>query len=238
MSNTLSDGGFESGTLTCWHPGGIFPPVISTQQVHSGSFAAQLGANGIPVPNGDSSLYQTIAIPSNGDNPALSFWYWPSTSATIENEWQEAQIRDSNGNLLAQIFKLASNTQTWTQVTYDLTPYQGRTIQIYFNAHEDGYSGLTYMYLDDVSITSGGTPQALQFVAVTPCRLVDTRSQSWRRSDSGRHFPQLPHTPRGRLQHSVHRSSVLAECLCGPVRPPGISHHMAHRSEPNLWSPP
>src|ERR1022692_3572059 len=61
---------------------------------------------------------------------------------------------------------------------HDLTPYTGRTIQVYFNSHEDGYSGLTYMYLDDVLITSGGGgPQALQFVAVTPCRLVDTRPQ-------------------------------------------------------------
>src|ERR1017187_9999067 len=35
------------------------------------------------------------------------------------------------------------------------------------------------MYLDDVLITTGdgGGPQALQFVAVTPCRLVDTRPQ-------------------------------------------------------------
>jgi hypothetical protein len=131
------------------------------------------------VPNGDSSLYQAVTIPSNGDNLALSFWYWPSTSGAIENQWQEAQVRDSTGNKLAQIFKLASNTQTWTQVTYDLTPYTGRTIQVYFNSHEDGYSGLTYMYLDDVLITTGdgGGPQALQFVAVTPCRLVDTRPQ-------------------------------------------------------------
>ncbi len=177
LVNTLSDGSFESGTLTCWHPGGIFPPLISTQQVHSGSFAAQLGATGSPVPNGDSSLYQAVTIP-NGDNPAVSFWYWPSTSGTIENEWQEVQVRDSNGNKLAQIFKLASNTQTWTQVTYDLTPYQGQTIQIYFNSHADGYTGLTYMYVDDVSITSGGSSQPLQFVAVTPCRLVDTRSHA------------------------------------------------------------
>jgi hypothetical protein len=177
VPNSLSDGGFESGTLTCWRPGGIFPSVISTQQVHNGSFAAQLGATGSPVPNGDSSLYQTVTIPSNGDNLALSFWYWPSTSAAIENQWQEAQVRDSNGNKLAQIFKLGSNTQTWTQVTYDLTPYTGRTIQVYFNSHEDGYSGLTYLYLDDVLITGGGGSQALQFVAVTPCRLVDTRPQ-------------------------------------------------------------
>jgi hypothetical protein len=107
----------------------------------------------------------------------LTFWYWPSTSSTIQNEWQEAQVRDSNGNKLTQIFKLASNSQTWTQVTVDLTPFIGQTIEIYFNAHEDGYSGLTYMYLDDVSLTSGGSAQPLQFVAVTPCRVVDTRQR-------------------------------------------------------------
>ena len=177
VPNTLSDGGFESGTLTCWQAGGIFSPVISTQQAHGGSFATQLGATGSPEPNGDSSLYQTVTIPSNADNPVLSFWYWPWTADTIDYDWQEAQIRDSNGNKLAQIFKLASNNQTWIPVTYDLTPYRGQTIQIYFNSHEDGYGDLTYMYVDDVSITSGGSSQALQFVTVTPCRLVDTRPQ-------------------------------------------------------------
>ena len=83
--------------------------------------------------------------------------------------------------MLAQIFKVASNTQTWTQVTFDLTPYKGQTIQIYFNAHDDGYGDLTYMYLDDVSITKRGATHALQLVPVTPCRLVDTRPTAWRR---------------------------------------------------------
>jgi hypothetical protein len=175
IPNILSDGGFESGTLTCWQSGGAFLPVISTQQAHGGSFAAQLGATGTPEPNGDSWLYQTVAIPTNADSPTLSFWYWPWTADVVTYDWQEAQIRDTHGNMLAQIFKLASNTQTWTKVTYDLTPYKGQTIQIYFNAHEDGAGDLTYMYLDDVSITTGGASQALQFVPVAPCRLVDTR---------------------------------------------------------------
>jgi bacillopeptidase F (M6 metalloprotease family) len=47
---------------------------------------------------------------------------------------------------------LSSNTQVWTHVTYDLTTYQGPTIRLYFNDHQDGYGDLTYMYLDDVSV--------------------------------------------------------------------------------------
>jgi bacillopeptidase F (M6 metalloprotease family) len=54
---------------------------------------------------------------------------------------------------LAQIMKVCSNAQAWTQVTYDLTSYKGQTIRIYFNDHQDGYGDLTYMYVDDVSVT-------------------------------------------------------------------------------------
>ncbi|MGC2112799.1 MAG: choice-of-anchor D domain-containing protein [Candidatus Korobacteraceae bacterium] len=175
VHNSLSDGGFESGTLNCWTLGGVLLPSISTWQAHGGSFSALLGATGLPEPNGDSSLYQTITVPSSAVSPALTFWYWPWTSDTIQYDWQEAQIRNSSGTMLAQIFKAASNAQTWTQVTYDLTPYRGQTIQIYFNVHEDGFDDQTYMYLDDVAITNGSSPP-LQFVPVSPCRIADTRT--------------------------------------------------------------
>ena len=41
-----------------------------------------------------------------------------------------------------------------------------------------------------------------------------------RRPDSGRHLPNLPHSARGWLQHSINRSSVLAQCL-------GCAHNQA-----------
>ncbi len=43
--------------------------------------------------------------------------------------------------------KVASNSHVWTQKTFDLTPYKGQTIRLYFNVHQDGYGDLTYMYL-------------------------------------------------------------------------------------------
>ncbi len=176
ISNTLSNPGFESGTLDCWTSGGALTPDISTQQSHSGSFSAELGAVGLPQPNGDSWLYQTITVPTSLQNPTLTFWFWPSSEDSIGYDWQEAQIRDGSGNKLAQVLKVASNTQTWTYSTFDLTPYKGQTVQLYFNVHEDGdtYGYLTSMYLDDVAIVDGSS--SLRFVPVTPCRVVDTRN--------------------------------------------------------------
>jgi uncharacterized membrane protein len=149
----IQNGGFETGTLANWITGGVYSPFVETVQKHSGSNSAQLSASSGAEPNGDSSLYQTITIPSTATKATLTFWYWPSTTDTITYDWQEAQVQNTSGATLAQIMKVCSNAQVWTQVTYDLTSYKGQTIRVYFNDHGDGYGDLTYMYLDDVTVT-------------------------------------------------------------------------------------
>ena len=150
-------------------------PDVSTLEAHGGSFSAQLGAIGLPEPNGDSWIYQTVTVPASLQSPTLSFWFWPASLDSIGYDWQEAQIRDTSGNMLAQVLKVASNTQAWTYSSFDLTPYKGQTVQLYFNVHEDGdsYGYITSLYLDDVTIGEGSP--ALRFVPITPCRVVDTR---------------------------------------------------------------
>jgi len=110
----IQNGGFETGTLTNWTAGGVYLPFTTTVQKHSGTYSAQLGASSGSEPNGDSSLYQAITIPSTATKATLTFWYWPSTTDTITYDWQEAQVRNSSGATLAQIMKVASNTQIWT----------------------------------------------------------------------------------------------------------------------------
>jgi hypothetical protein len=148
----IVNGGFETGTLANWTTGGVFSPFIETVQKHSGAFAAQLSASSGTEPNGDSSIYQTITIPSTATTATLTFFYWPATTDTITFDWQEAQVQNTSGTMLAQIFKVCSNAMAWTPVTFDLTPYKGQTIRVYFNDHGDGFGDLTYMYLDDVAV--------------------------------------------------------------------------------------
>lgn len=154
VTGTLSNGGFETGSLSCWTPGGALLPTPSTVQKHSGSYSSVLGAFAAPEQNGDSYIYQQITIPSNVSKSTLTYYYWPSTTDTITYDWQEAQVRNISGTTLASIMKVGSNAQAWTLITFDLTPYKGQTIQLYFNAHGDGYGDLTYMYLDDVTVTN------------------------------------------------------------------------------------
>jgi hypothetical protein len=153
-SDPVVNGGFESG-LTGWTAGGALQPVASTAKPHTGADSALLGSTtNAGEQNGESSLIQTVTVPSSG-TPVLTFWYWPASVDEIAYDWQEAQIRNTSGTTLASIFKVCSNAQVWTKVTYDLSAYKGQTIQLYFNDHGEGTADSTYMYLDDVSISGG-----------------------------------------------------------------------------------
>ena len=77
----------------------------------------------------------------------------PATTDSVTYDWQQAQIRNTSGATLAQIFKIASNAQRWTLQTVDVTAYRGQTIQLWFDVHQDGYGDITEMYLDDTTLT-------------------------------------------------------------------------------------
>jgi hypothetical protein len=156
VSNTsvqlMKNGGFDTGNLTSWNATGAYLPFVLTGHAQGGTYSAQLGASVAPEPVSDSALYQTVTIPSTATKATLYFWYWASTTDTLANDWQEAQVQSSTGTTLAQIMKIASNTQKWTQVSYNLLPYKGQTVRIYFNTHQNGNGNLTYMYLDSLTL--------------------------------------------------------------------------------------
>jgi hypothetical protein len=154
----IVNGDFESGDLTGWTV--IAGSVIATSVgPHSGNWAAQIGSTS-PL-TGDSTLVQTIAVPITGTN-TLSFWYNPHCTDTLQYDWQDAQVQDTSGRVLINMLHVCENTGTWTQVTADLTPYNGTNVNLVFTDHDDGAPGdPTYYLLDDVALISGsGGPPA------------------------------------------------------------------------------
>jgi hypothetical protein len=159
-TSTITNGGFESA-LTSWTTGGVRAPVASST-AHAGTGSALLGLASGTEPLGDSSLAQTITVPATGTT-TLSFWYQPHTTddtcsgTTCRYDWMEAQVRNTSGTTLASLFKLSSNSGTWTQLSTNLSAYSGQTITLWFNVHLDGASPAddTWMYLDDITLTTG-----------------------------------------------------------------------------------
>ncbi|MBP1231564.1 PKD repeat protein [Arthrobacter sp. PvP102] len=161
--SVVQNGGFESG-LASWTAAGIAPPKPAGT-AHSGSGSALLGVASGSEPLGDSSLSQSISVPLTGTS-ILSFWYQPHTTDAVCSgnnrkkcrwDWMEGQVRGSTGGILTTLFKLNSNSGTWTRVTADLSPFRGQTVTLWFNVHLDGAvpADNTWMYLDDVTVTNG-----------------------------------------------------------------------------------
>jgi endonuclease G len=165
----IANGAFE-GSLAPWSTGGAKLPILSSAQEHGGTTSLRCGATsapGQPEPNGDSYAYQTVSIPADATQATLSFWYYAKTDDTIAYDWQDAQVLDEDYNLLVNVFHMADDSQAWKQKTVDLSAYRGRTLTILFNAHGDGYTDPTTLWIDDVALEvatggGGGGDEALQ----------------------------------------------------------------------------
>jgi hypothetical protein len=153
----VNNPGFETGTFSSWTIQATNPtPTISSSIVHSGTKSANVGSPlGIPEANGDSSIYQTVNVPANVDK--LSFWYYPRSQDSITFNWQDVYIADTSGNILATVMHNCSNSQTWTNVNFNMAPYAGQTVRIVFLVHSDGFGDNTDMFVDDVDLTTFST---------------------------------------------------------------------------------
>jgi hypothetical protein len=146
--NAVQNPGFETGDFRFWARSGVVLPTIG-QDGHTGRYSARAGA---PFPyRGNSFFQQTVIVPAG--TPTLSFWYKPSCADSIVYDQIQMQIRDIQGALLATILDVCSNTSTWTFKSYDISRYAGRTIVLWFNAHDGGRrNDPTYALFDDVFI--------------------------------------------------------------------------------------
>jgi hypothetical protein len=144
------NGGFETGSLSGWTASGVVAPGVVTT-AHSGSYAARLGSS--TAYNGDSTLTQTVVIPSGSSR--LTFWYQPHCPDTLTYDQIQMQVRSTSGTTLATVLNVCSNSGSWTQASYDTSSLAGQTVVLRLNTHDDGYaSDPTYALFDDVAVSA------------------------------------------------------------------------------------
>ena len=66
----------------------------------------------------------------------------------------EVVLLDPAGAILTKPWFSHNNSQLWNQMSFDLSPWRGQTVQLYFNVYNDGVGGTAAMFLDDVSLTA------------------------------------------------------------------------------------
>lgn len=149
-TESLANGGFESDSG--WTLSGSTPPVYVTDQFVTETRSLRLG---IVPPSGDasaySSAYQAVTLPATASSATLGFWL-QRHSADTSGDAQQAIILNESLGVERVLMNVLSDDGAWSHATFDLTPYLGRTIAVYFNVVNDGDGNRTCMYLDDVTL--------------------------------------------------------------------------------------
>jgi hypothetical protein len=152
----FSNTGFE--TDSAWTiPITTFSAGYSTDQRHAGTRSMRTG---IPASAHNRFSYsdfrQSVTIPSGATSAQVTLWTYPTSgepgALSHTNDVQYLLVLDANQNWIDTLVWQISNEQTWSTRTFDLSDYAGSTIMLQFGTYNDGFNGVTSMYVDDVSM--------------------------------------------------------------------------------------
>lgn len=163
--------GFE--TADGWYiPVTVYSAAYSTARAHAGIWSMRTGI----VYSGDniysySDAGQEITIDGSATSITLHGWIYtlsgeaahvplaPEPSGIfgrepLANDMQYILVLDQYGNILEILYWDRTDTQSWEEVSFELDPadYRGRTIKIQFGTYNDGWGGITAMYVDDLGL--------------------------------------------------------------------------------------
>ena len=149
----IKNPGFEEGDKGWVASEGVISN-DSDEPARTGSFKAWLGGYGKPKPKPDQ-MYQEVTLPADAQALTLAFYLHVSTEEekTQAFDTLTVSIRRPNGSLVKKLATLSNvdAAHGYRLKTYDLTPFKGQTVRIYFTAVEDNGS-LTSFVIDDVRI--------------------------------------------------------------------------------------
>jgi len=119
-----------------------------------------------------STAYQTITIPASARTVTLTFWQRPGTQATGGDFQRVLLLRPGTYSLITTVMKTLANAASWQQTAFDLTPYRGQSIVLYFEVYNDDITAgpRTWMFVDDVSAQacSGAVPSPTATLTAAP----------------------------------------------------------------------
>jgi hypothetical protein len=158
----ISNGSFDEHVMGWSEEGSMILPEysyrVSTTTTETTTaqkdIAIRLGLTGKSAVAGLSATQQLIRLPKDSAKITLSFRYYPLYDDPVSpGDFQFVDIyHGDSGRFLGRALGVQENKRTWIERHYDLTPYAGQPVRIFFIASNDGKNGTIAMYVDDVSV--------------------------------------------------------------------------------------
>ncbi|MDT0215211.1 M20/M25/M40 family metallo-hydrolase [Rothia sp. ARF10] len=150
-ANLLQNPGFESGAVS-W-TGTAGPITNSTgRPARTGTWKAWLGGNGS---TSTETVQQSVAIPSTVSSATLSFWLRSDTAETGSTVYDTMRVQVVDGSTTSTLatYSNVGTSTTWSQKTFNVTAYRGKTVTVRFLLSEDS-SLQTSFVVDDTSLAT------------------------------------------------------------------------------------
>jgi len=166
----IANGGFE--TTSDWElPVTPYRAAYSAAQAHSGSRSMRTGIVD-PTDNIESwsSARQSVTIAADAESATLRFWLYPLSDepttlavlsqpltfpleeTVLDGDVQYVLILNDSNVVIERVVWQLRDDQAWTYHEADLLDYAGRTIKLQFGTYNDGWGGVSSMYVDDVAL--------------------------------------------------------------------------------------
>lgn len=146
----LQNGGFENDSA--WNFGYTSRPAgYVTTPVYVGGRALRLGIlPGTANANSFSSARQAVSLPPNA--AALTLTYLERPGGGDANDYRETLLLVPSGSPRTLARSFGSGSNIWQQRSFDLSPYRGQTVTLYFNTYNSGTGSTAWNYIDNASI--------------------------------------------------------------------------------------
>jgi len=149
----LGNPGFESGSGVSWTASSGVISSATAANAHGGSWYAKLDGTGAAL---TQSLSQSVTVPSGCSSYPLTFWLKITTAETTKSTaYDKLTVKVAAGGTTSTLATYSNlNAGGYTQKSFDLSAYAGRTVTLTFTGSED-YSLQTTFLIDDTALTVG-----------------------------------------------------------------------------------
>jgi hypothetical protein len=173
----IQNSGFENESAWLLGTAPQIPEYV-TYAKHSGNRSLAMGIVKGLSQLSYSSARQTVTIPPNADTTTLTFWFNAMMSPPIRGQYMELVLLAPDGTVLEKPWYSQNDSRIWNQMSFDLSRWRGRMVQIYFNVYNDGLGGTAGMFLDDVALVACSSGTTTSTVTATPTTLTSTPTRT------------------------------------------------------------
>ena len=206
-ADVVANGGFEGEGGWQMESGVPYPAAIEAGLAHTGVQALRLGPADQAGQESFSYAWQAVTIPASAERATLSYWLY--VAGGDANDTVDVELYTAQGVRVSRLLRARPVVGEWQALTADLSLWAGQTVQLWFNAYNDGQGATLRVYVDDVRLEACARQLSTKAAPALVERVLKPQPPSKARAGVPNvHFTWVRYSPE-----QIFRSRYCPECM-------------------------